>query len=274
MGDEFMFCDSLRASCPDLPIEKDMALMAVLDGHGGRESASFVKAYLPGELGMAIMQQEEEEGLSEKMLKRAVEAAYKRLDARIGTEVPTSDGTCVVLALVKGDMIYVANLGDSGAFLGRQKPSGAMATIPLSEAHKCWMIKEKERIFRSGGTVENGRVNSLLDVSRSLGDIPLKKYGVLCTPSMLKFKMDHRIDQFVLLACDGFWNAWSASEAIGWRMSSSRKKRPALKRPEGSCRSKRLRRHWLTTSLKTSGRKTTSPQSSLFSLNKYEKTTK
>lgn len=213
MEDEFMFCDSLRHSCPDLPLEKDMALMAVLDGHGGRESASFVKAYLPGELGMALMQQEEE-GLSEKMLKKAVEAAYKRLDARIAAEVPTADGTCAVLAMIKGDMVYVANLGDSGAFLGRQKPSGAMATIPLSEAHKCWMIKEKDRIFRSGGTVENGRVNSLLDVSRSLGDIPLKKYGVLCMPTLLKFKMDHRIDQFVLLACDGFWNAWSSAEAI------------------------------------------------------------
>merc|ERR1739845_69068 len=87
--------------------------------------------------------------------------------------------------------------------------------IPLQmRQHKCWMMKEKERILRAGGAVENGRINGVLEVSRAFGDITLKKYGVLCTPEYMKFKIDRSKDQFVLLACDGFWNAWTAAEAL------------------------------------------------------------
>lgn len=76
------------------------------------------------------------------------------------------------------------------------------------------MMKEKERILRSGGAVENGRINGVLEVSRAFGDITLKKFGVLCVPEYMKFTKDLDKDGFVLLACDGFWNAWSAAEAL------------------------------------------------------------
>jgi len=75
-------------------------------------------------------------------------------------------------------------------------------------------MKEKERILRSGGAVENGRINGVLEVSRAFGDITLKKYGVLCTPEYMKFKVNREKDQFVLLGSDGFWSAWTASEAL------------------------------------------------------------
>merc|ERR1719360_397523 len=107
------------------------------------------------------------------------------------------------------------NLGDSMAYLDRHGGEMAdMQAIPLQlRQHKCWMMK-KERILRSGGAVENGRINGVLEVSRAFGDITLKKFGVLCTPEYMKFKIDREKDQFVLVGCDGFWNAWTAAEAI------------------------------------------------------------
>lgn len=42
----------------------------------------------------------------------------------------------------------------------------------------------------------------------------LKRYGVSCVPSIRKFTVDPSVDEFILVACDGFWGAWSASEAI------------------------------------------------------------
>jgi len=72
----------------------------------------------------------------------------------------------------------------------------------------------KERILRSGGAVENGRINGVLEVSRAFGDITLKKFGVLCTPEYMKFTIDRSKDRFVLMGCDGFWNAWTAAEAL------------------------------------------------------------
>merc|ERR1712187_178091 len=90
-----------------------------------------------------------------------------------------------------------------------------MQAIPLQmRQHKCWMMKEKERILRSGGAVENGRINGVLEVSRAFGDITLKKFGVNVSPEYMKFTVDRSKDQYVLLACDGFWNAWTAAEAL------------------------------------------------------------
>merc|ERR1711904_731347 len=100
-------------------------------------------------------------------------------------------------------------------YLCRQPADGEIQAIPLQmRQHKCWMMKEKERILRAGGAVENGRINGVLEVSRAFGDITLKKYGVLCTPEYMKFKIEREKDRFVLLGCDGFWNAWTAAEAL------------------------------------------------------------
>ena len=104
------------------------------------------------------------------------------------------------------------------AYLCRQKDTDDQddtMCIPLQQRqHKCWMMKEKDRILRSGGAVENGRINGILEVSRAFGDLTLKKFGVLCTPEYMKFQMDREKDRFVILACDGFWNAWTAAEAL------------------------------------------------------------
>merc|ERR1711981_1459398 len=97
----------------------------------------------------------------------------------------------------------------------RNAPDQEIQAIPLQmRQHKCWMMKEKERILRAGGAVENGRINGVLEVSRAFGDITLKKYGVLCTPEYMKFKIERTKDQFVLLGCDGFWNAWAPQETV------------------------------------------------------------
>eukprot|EP00415_Alexandrium_ostenfeldii_P004780 UN4780 len=101
------------------------------------------------------------------------------------------------------------------AYSCRRNEEDSIQAIPLQmRQHKCWMMKEKERILRSGGAVENGRINGVLEVSRAFGDITLKKFGVLCTPEYMKFKTDSEKDQFLLVGCDGFWNAWTAAEAL------------------------------------------------------------
>jgi integrin-linked kinase-associated serine/threonine phosphatase 2C len=218
MEDEALICTSLREQCPALPKERDFALVAIFDGHGGKQVAQFIKTYLAVELANAFSAEDgpKEERLSDKKLKRAVEAAFQRLDSRIATELTGAyDGCTAVVLLVDAERCVCANLGDSMAYLCRQPPNQDIQSIPLQRGqHKCWMMKEKERVLRSGGAVENGRINGVLEVSRAFGDITLKKFGVLCTPEYMKFRMDREKDQFVLLGCDGFWNAWTAAEAL------------------------------------------------------------
>ena len=56
---------------PALPDDRDFAVFAVLDGHGGRQVAGFVRTHLPAELGTALVQ-EEAGPLTDKKLKKAI----------------------------------------------------------------------------------------------------------------------------------------------------------------------------------------------------------
>lgn len=217
MEDEHLICTSLRAMCPSLAEDRDFALFAIFDGHGGKQVAGFVKNNLPGELANAFAADEPKDAeLTDKRVKKVIEATFHRLDSRIASELAGCyDGCTATAVLVNKEKVICINLGDSMTYLCRTSDEGEMQAIPLQKRqHKCWMMKEKERILRSGGAVENGRINGVLEVSRAFGDITLKKFGVLCTPEYMKFQIDLQKDQFVILACDGFWNAWTAGEAL------------------------------------------------------------
>lgn len=215
MEDEHLICPSLREQCPALSKERDFALFAIFDGHGGKQVANFIKTFLAVELGNAFNAEEGEDKLSDKKLKRAVEATFGRLDSRIATELTGCyDGCTASVLLMNEEVTICANLGDSMAYLCRRKEEDIQAVPLQMRQHKCWMMKEKERILRAGGAVENGRINGVLEVSRAFGDITLKKFGVLCTPEYMKFRMERDKDEFVLLGCDAFWNAWSGAEAL------------------------------------------------------------
>lgn len=215
MEDEHLICSSLRLLNPGLPEERDYAVFAIFDGHGGKAVAGFVKTYIASEIANAL-NMVPAESWGDKAIKKAVESAFKRLDSRIATELPGCyDGSTAIVLLCNKTTVICANLGDSMAYLCRRTPEGEIQSIPLIQRqHKCWVMKEKERILRAGGTVENGRVNGVLEVSRAFGDITLKKYGVLVTPEYMKFSIDRARDVFVLLGCDGFWNAWAPQEAV------------------------------------------------------------
>lgn len=218
MEDEGLICPSLRLVREQLPEDWDFAVFGIFDGHGGHKSATFTRMALPFELALALEQAaEESEGKppTDRAVKEAVRQAFLQLDQRIATELPScSDGTTASVALVRKDVCIVATLGDSLAYVARQDDkSGELLAIPLfKQQHKCWVLGEKERIQKTGGRVENGRVNGILDISRSLGDIPFKKYGVTCAPELMKFSITGE-DSFIILGCDGFWNAWSAEDA-------------------------------------------------------------
>jgi len=215
MEDEHLICSSLRLLNPSLPEDRDYAIFAIFDGHGGKAVAGFVKTYIASEMANALAQVPQEDW-GDKAIKKAIESAFKRLDSRIATELPGCyDGSTAVVLLTNKETVICANLGDSMAYLCRRNAEGEVQSIPLIQRqHKCWVMKEKERILKAGGTVENGRVNGVLEVSRAFGDITLKKYGVLVTPEYMKFKIDRAKDVFVLLGCDGFWNAWAPQEAV------------------------------------------------------------
>ncbi|PPA62309.1 Protein phosphatase 2C family protein [Cryptosporidium hominis] len=127
---------------------------------------------------------------------------------------PEHCGTTAVVAVIlpdeTGDTPYliVANAGDSRAVLSRSGQA-----IALSHDHKPELPLENERILKAHGTVENGRVDGNLNMSRTLGDLQYKSDSSL-TPEEQKITAfpDVRIipltneDEFIVLACDGIWD--------------------------------------------------------------------
>lgn len=87
---------------------------------------------------------------------------------RISVDAKEFSGACANVILIYRDTIYVANLGDCRAVLGRSKAKA----IGLSRDHKASI--EKSRIRKVGGFIKNGRVNGILAISRTIGDREFK----------------------------------------------------------------------------------------------------
>ena len=90
----------------------------------------------------------------------------------------------------------------------------ALKAITLSKEHKAIHAAERMRIEKAGGSVHQGRLSGRLEVSRSFGDAAFKRVGASATPNVISFELGAR-DEFMLVACDGFWNLWSADDAVG-----------------------------------------------------------
>ena len=108
--------------------------------------------------------------------------------------------------------IIVGNAGDSRAVLAK-KVNGLYKAIELSEDHKPELARERARIEKAGGFVEDNRVNGILNLSRSLGDLeykndsgrPLDEQMITAIPEIKREPID-KDTHFLILACDGIWD--------------------------------------------------------------------
>lgn len=96
--------------------------------------------------------------------------------------------------------LTVANCGDSRAVLCRNGTS-----IELTQSHRPCDPDERARVEQAGGFVSCGRINGLLNVSRAFGDHWMKSI-VPCMPHVTTVEIDERVDEFVVLGCDGLWD--------------------------------------------------------------------
>lgn len=138
-------------------------------------------------------------------------------------------GSCAIVVLIVGDVAYVANVGDSRAFMSIDEGT---KIVQLSVDHKPENQAETQRIEQNGGKVYQNQSfipdpspgNSSgsqtligphrvfpgrLSVSRTIGDIEAKdvRYGgnpnvVVAVPEIRAFKIKENYD-FITIGCDG-----------------------------------------------------------------------
>lgn len=152
-----------------------------------------------------------------------------------------NSGTTALTVVRQGEVIYVANVGDSRAVLATVSEEGSLVAVQLTVDFKPNIPQEEERIIGC-----NGRVFCLEDepgvhrvwqpeeespglaMSRAFGDYCIKEYGLVSVPEVTQRHISTR-DQFVILATDGVWDVISNEEAIDV-VSSTAERPKAAKR--------------------------------------------
>ena len=125
-------------------------------------------------------------------------------------------GCTACVALITKTEIYVANSGDSRSVLCRKG-----IAIPMSEDHKPELERERKRIEKAGGTIEDGRVKGVLNLSRSLGDLEYKMdkkltAGEQMITAMPEIKVEKITSdtEFLIIGCDGIWDCLTNEKAV------------------------------------------------------------
>lgn len=118
-------------------------------------------------------------------------------------------GTTALVAYFDEHDLYIANVGDTRAVLGKD---GRAERISVD--HNPQLSSERERIEACGGRIQSLRVEGSLAVSRVLGDFDLEDRGVIWHPHIRIIKNFREAGQFVVMASDGLWELVSENEVI------------------------------------------------------------
>lgn len=124
---------------------------------------------------------------------KALHASFKTADDSVLqwlSNTKTEGATCTVCYFDDCNMVYTVCVGDSKAVLARRPvpieldADGSVNPLVLTVDHTVLQMSEVQRIESCGGQVINGRVNGILEVTRTFGDPQFKKCGVICAPSL------------------------------------------------------------------------------------------
>ncbi|ODV86120.1 hypothetical protein CANARDRAFT_196878 [[Candida] arabinofermentans NRRL YB-2248] len=218
----------------------DWGYFAIFDGHAGKQAARWCGSNLHNILYDKIMKNDNVD------LRVNLNSTFLDADYQMETSVKGSSGCTAAVAVLRWEediderdgsgggeyedddpykidsmktpfdfipskkhkrMIYTANVGDSRLVLCRNGKA-----IRLSYDHKSSDKLEQQRIVDSGGIILKNRVNGVLAVSRSLGDVYMKSL-VIGSPYTTSTELNED-DEFLIIACDGLWDVCSDQTAV------------------------------------------------------------
>lgn len=213
---------------PNLSDVNGQYAFGVFDGHGtyGHLVSNLVTERLPhllaGQLRTASSSKSIEQGLERSFLQVQQDLIVSPIDCSLS-------GSTACLVLIRGDIVYTANIGDSRAVIG-QKDKGSWKNRPLTRDHKPDWPDESKRIIQAGGRVKpyyDQHGNALgphrvwlpdkdmpgLAMSRSFGDLVAAKVGISAVPELRRYNLTPD-DKFIVIASDGLWEFMSNQEVV------------------------------------------------------------
>ncbi|XP_020652146.1 protein phosphatase Mn(2+)-dependent 1K [Pogona vitticeps] len=176
---------------------------AVYDGHGGVAVAEFCNKHMRKYIQEFLAEEQDMELVLTKAFLE-IDKAYQRHAHLSANAFLLNAGTTATVALLRdGIELVVASVGDSRALLCRKGKA-----MKLTVDHTPERKDEKERIKKCGGFIAwnslgQPHVNGRLAMTRSIGDLDLKKYGVIAEPETKRVQLQHASDSFLVLTTDG-----------------------------------------------------------------------
>ncbi|XP_073159463.1 probable protein phosphatase 2C 60 [Henckelia pumila] len=218
--------------------------VGIYDGHGGPETARFINDHLFQHVKRFTA---ENQSMSVEVIRNAFQATEDGFFSVVSRQWPVKPqiaavGSCCLVGVICGGTLYIANLGDSRAVLGRLvKATGEVLAVQLSAEHNA-SIESVRQELKSQHPEDSKivvlkhnvwRVKGLIQISRSIGDVYLKNAEFNKEPLYQKFRLRepfsrpilsaepsisvHQLlpsDQFVIFASDGLWEHFSNQEAV------------------------------------------------------------
>ncbi|KAG2244087.1 hypothetical protein Bca4012_015601 [Brassica carinata] len=222
--------------------------VGVHDGHGGPEASRFVNRHLFPYIHKFA---KEEGGLSSDVIKRAFKETEEDFCHMVQRSLPLKPqmatvGTCCLFGAISNGTLYVANLGDSRAVLGRAFSVGddsnkGVAAERLSTDHNV-AVEEVRKEVKALNPDDSQivmyirgvwRIKGIIQVSRSIGDVylkkpefyrdpvfqqhgnpvPLRRPAMTAEPSIIVRKLKPQ-DLFLIFASDGLWEHLTDEAAV------------------------------------------------------------
>ncbi|CAN4125184.1 unnamed protein product [Withania somnifera] len=219
--------------------------VGIYDGHGGPETSRFINEHLFQHLKRFSSEQQ---SMSVEVIRKAFQATEEGFLSVVTRQWPIKPqiaavGSCCLVGVICSGALYIANLGDSRAVLGRfVKATGEILAIQLSAEHNASIEsvrQEMQALHPDDSQIvvlkhNVWRVKGLIQISRSIGDLYLKKAEFNREPLYAKFRLRepfrrpilssdpailaHQVqpqDQFIIFASDGLWEHLSNQQAVG-----------------------------------------------------------
>ncbi|KAK7308100.1 hypothetical protein VNO77_41695 [Canavalia gladiata] len=214
--------------------------IGVYDGHGGPEASRFVsKRVLP-----YLQKLVSEEGcVSVDVIKKALSVTEEEFLHSVKKSLGRNPdigwaGSCCLVGAICNNVLYIANLGDSRAVLGKRVNSNKKKVMVQAQAQRLTVdhnvcVEEVRREVKAlhphdSRIVVNThgvwRIKGIIQVSRAIGDVYLKKPGLgnplhlrrpvlSAEPAIIVREVDPQ-DWFLIFASDGLWEQLTDQAAV------------------------------------------------------------
>ncbi|KAI3682396.1 hypothetical protein L1987_82352 [Smallanthus sonchifolius] len=226
-------------------VGQNATFVGVYDGHGGPEASRYICDHLFSHLIRIVREKGE---ISSEILKNAVSATedgFLTLVRRSCGIKPlmAAVGSCCLAGIISEGTLYVANMGDSRAVIGRlnRRRSNKIVAEQITEDHNACMDEIRQELKQDHPddphivVMKQGvwRIKGIIQVSRTIGDAYLKKPEFALDLSFPRFHLSEPIrrpvlgngpslytrelkpdDKFIVFASDGLWEHMTNQQVV------------------------------------------------------------